>query len=62
MKCANEEEILAQQPDPVKYNNEVIYPDKVLINREYMKHQSFGLDLKIIIYTILGKRLTEKWM
>jgi len=31
----NEEEILAKQSDPVKYNDEVIWPDKVRINKEY---------------------------
>jgi len=48
MKFAIEEEIPAQQPGPVKYNNEIIYPDKVRINLEYMKHQIFRLELKII--------------
>ena len=62
MKYANEEEILALQKDPVKYNNEVIYPDKVRINLEYLKHLSFMLDLKIILYTVLGKKLEEVWM
>jgi len=62
MKYANEEEILAQQPDPIKYNNEVIYPDKVRINLEYLKHQGFLLDLKIITYTVLGKKLEESWL
>ena len=62
MKYANEEEILAQQTNPVKYNDEVIYPDKVRINLEYLKHQNFWLDLKIIVYTVLGKRLEESWM
>lgn len=62
MKYSNEEEILALQDDPVKYNDEVIYPDKVRINLAYLKHQSFWLDLKIIIYTVLGKKLTEEWV
>ena len=62
MKYSNEEEILALQADPVKYNNEVIYPDKVRINLEYLKHQSFSLDLKIIVFTILGKKLNEPWI
>lgn len=62
MKYSNEEEILADQDDPVKYNNEVIYPDKVRINLEYLKNQSFILDLKIIIYTILGRKLNEPWV
>jgi len=54
MKYANEEKILSQQPDPIKYNSEVIYPDKVRINLEHMKHCTFWLDLKIIIYTALN--------
>lgn len=62
MKYANEEEILAQQTNPVKYNDEVIYPDKVRINLEYMKHRNFWLDLKIIIYTVRGKKLDEEWL
>ena len=62
MKYANEEEILALQEDPIKYNNEVIYPDKVRINLEYLKHLTFLLDLKIIVYTVLGKKLEESWM
>ncbi len=61
MKYSNEEEILAAQSDPVKYNNNVIYPDKVLINLNYLKHQSFWLDLKIITFTVLGKKLYETW-
>lgn len=55
LKYRNEEEILAQQPDPIKYNDEVIFPDKVRINLEYLKHWSFCDDVKIIIYTVLGK-------
>lgn len=55
LKYRNEEEILAQQPDPIKYNDEVIFPDKVRINLEYLKHWSFCDDIKIIIYTVLGK-------
>ena len=55
MKYSNEEELLALQPDPVKYNNEVIWPDKVRINLDYMRNRNFRFDLKMIIYTVLGK-------
>jgi lipopolysaccharide/colanic/teichoic acid biosynthesis glycosyltransferase len=61
MKYANEEELLAQQEDPVRYNNEVIYPDKVRLNLNYLEHWSFGLDLKIIVYTILSKKLGDPY-
>lgn len=62
MKYSNEEEILAQQPEPVKYNNEVIWPDKVRINLEYLHNRTFWLDLKLIIYTVLGRNLDEGWI
>lgn len=53
LKYRNEEELLAQVDDPVKYNAEVIYPDKVRINLEYLRGRSFWKDLKYIIQTIL---------
>ncbi|KAF5064515.1 Undecaprenyl phosphate N,N'-diacetylbacillosamine 1-phosphate transferase [anaerobic digester metagenome] len=61
LKFSNEEEFLALQDDPVKYNDEVLYPEKVRINNNYVRHMSFGLDLKIIIFTILGKKLKEEY-
>ncbi len=57
MKYRNEEEILASVSDPVKYNDEVIFPDKVRINLYYLDHQSFWMDIKLIICTVLGKRV-----
>lgn len=53
LKYRNEEELLAQQIDPQRYNNEVIFPDKVKINLDYLHHHSFWGDLCIIIKTIL---------
>jgi lipopolysaccharide/colanic/teichoic acid biosynthesis glycosyltransferase len=50
----NEEEILAKVSDPVQYNNEIIYPDKVRINLEYMEKCSLVQDLKYILETIGG--------
>ena len=57
LKYRNEEELLAQQEDPQNYNDEVLFPDKVRINIEYLDNWSFWNDVKIIIYTILGKDL-----
>ncbi len=54
LKYRNEEEILVQQPDPERYNNEVIFPDKVRINREYIQNYHFAKDIKYIIKTALG--------
>jgi len=61
LKYYNEEELLAQVEDPVKFNDDIIFPDKVKINKAYLDHWSFGLDLKIILFTILGKKLKEPW-
>ena len=55
LKYRNEEEILALQDDPIKYNDEVIFPDKVKINLEYLNNWSFFEDIKIIMYTVFGK-------
>jgi len=60
LKYANEEEILARQEDPVRYNDEVIFPDKVRINLEYVRHRNFWLDLKIIFHTLAGRQLMDK--
>ena len=57
LKYRNEEELLAEQEDPQKYNDDVLFPDKVKINLEYLNNWSFWYDIKIIIYTVLGKDL-----
>ena len=57
LKYRNEEEILAEQENPQKYNDAVLFPDKVQINIEYLDNWSFWNDIKIIIYTVLGKDL-----
>lgn len=48
----NEEELLAQQPNPVQYNDQVIWPHKVRINKQYIQQYSLYNDIKIIIKTI----------
>ena len=52
LKYANEEEILALQEDPVKYNDEVIYPDKIKLNLDYYHNNNLWVDIKIIFATI----------
>ena len=52
LKYSNEEEILALQEDPVKYNDEVIYPDKVKLNLDYYYNNNLWIDIKIIFATI----------
>ena len=53
----NEEEILANQVDAVKYNDEIIWPDKVKINCAYIKEYSFFRDLYYIWKTLEGGKV-----
>ena len=52
LKYANEEKILAKQDNPINYNNEVIYPDKVKMNLDYYYNHNLWIDIKIIFATI----------
>ena len=54
LKYKNEEEILAKQDNPTWYNDNVIWPDKVKINKNYIKNWSLKDDIKYIIKTVLG--------
>lgn len=54
IKYRSEEEILASVDDPETYNQEVIYPDKVRINKEYVENYSFINDLRYIWATVFG--------
>ncbi len=57
LKYRNEEELLAKVDDPQKYNDEVIYPDKVRINLYYLHNYSFWMDIKMIFATVLGRKM-----
>lgn len=54
LRFRNEECLLAQQEDPEAYNREVIWPEKVRLNREYIKNYSFRRDLTYIWQTLFG--------
>lgn len=56
LKYSNEEELLAAVPDPQKYNDEVIWPDKVRINLDYYHNHSLAGDMGIIIKTLTGRK------
>ena len=57
LKYRNEEELLAAVDTPQEYNDTVIYPDKVRINRYYLHNYSFVSDIKMIVCTVLGKTM-----
>ena len=52
IKYSHEEEILANVDNPQKYNDTVIYPDKVKMNLNYFYTRNFTGDIKIIVNTI----------
>ncbi len=57
LKYRDEEDILAGQSDPQKFNDEVIFPDKVRINLYYLHNYSFIKDIRMIFCTVLGRRM-----
>lgn len=57
LKYRDEEDLLAGQADPQKYNDEEIFPDKVRINLYYLHHYSFIKDIQMIFCTVLGRRM-----
>ncbi len=58
LKYRNEEYLLAQQPNPQAYNDQVLFPDKVRLNKYYLDHYSFAKDLQMIFCTILGRTMS----
>jgi lipopolysaccharide/colanic/teichoic acid biosynthesis glycosyltransferase len=52
LKYSNEEELLAQVEDPIYYNNNFIYPDKVKINLHYYYHYNIWMDINLLFRTL----------
>ena len=52
LKYANEETLLAQQENPLHYNDTILFPDKVKLNLHYYHTHTFFGDLKIIWKTM----------
>jgi len=53
LKYRNEETILMNQKNPEKYNREVLWPDKVKINLDYIDNWTLKKDLIYIFKTLL---------
>lgn len=49
---------LTDQELAVWYNDNVIYPDKVRLNKYYLDHYSFIKDIQMIVCTVLGKKMS----
>jgi lipopolysaccharide/colanic/teichoic acid biosynthesis glycosyltransferase len=60
LKYINEEEILCRVDNPKEYNDQIIFPDKVRINKLYIEKWTLWLDIKIIFHTILRRPYKEE--
>lgn len=54
IKYKNEENLLLEHINPQEYNDKIIWPDKVRINKEYYLNYSFYKDIYYIFKTIVG--------
>ena len=54
LKYKNEAALLSRQSDPKRYNDEVIWKDKVEMNKKYIENWSLLGDLKIIFKTFFS--------
>lgn len=54
LKYYNEEIELRKHADPLKYNDEVIFPDKVRMNLDYYYNRSLLEDIRILWKTVFG--------
>ena len=52
IKYRNENDLLASAADPERYYIDVVMPDKLRINLEYIAGQSMMLDIKLIFRTL----------
>ena len=52
LKYRDEESLLAAQEDPEAYNRNVIWPDKVRINKHYISEWSLKKDIYFILATV----------
>lgn len=68
LKFYNEEALLAEAENPEKYNREVIYPEKVRMNKKYIEEYSLLNDIGYVFQTLkmlsagllrLGKRILK---
>lgn len=53
LKYRNEEALLDQQKNPILYNDTVIWPDKVRINKWYVENRTLWMDVVILFCTIV---------
>lgn len=57
VKMQAEGDLRPMQDIATEYNDNVIYPDKVRLNKYYYHHYSFVKDIQMIFATVLGKKM-----
>ncbi|MCJ7933004.1 MAG: sugar transferase [Chryseobacterium sp.] len=57
IKYRNEEKLLCAQENPLQYNDEILFPDKVKMNLEYYHNLSFKTDIRILLKTFFVLRI-----
>jgi lipopolysaccharide/colanic/teichoic acid biosynthesis glycosyltransferase len=55
----DEERLLARQPDPERYNSDVLLPAKARINEHYVRTWRLRRDVRYLLLTVRGAALTE---
>ena len=55
----DEERLLARQPDPERYNSDVLLPAKARINEHYVRTWRLRRDVRYLLLTVRGATLTE---
>ncbi|MDY3338494.1 sugar transferase [Riemerella anatipestifer] len=53
LEYRNEEYLLNQKENPLKYNDEVIFPHKIKLNLEYLERVSLKEDIRVLLKAII---------
>ncbi len=61
LKYKQEDSLLSLQPDPQRYNDEHIFPDKVRMNLSYYYNRSLRTDFRILLMTIFPIKKKKHW-
>jgi lipopolysaccharide/colanic/teichoic acid biosynthesis glycosyltransferase len=62
IRYRHEEQMLGDQPDPDRYYREVVLPDKLNLNLEYLSNMSFSYDLSLLLRTTGCIVLPKRWL
>lgn len=54
IKYRDEASLLAKAENPIQFNDQVLWPDKVKINKDYIKNWSLNKDLQILWRTLFS--------